>query len=546
MEFLPVMAAAMAISLVVIPLMVRHAVRFGLVDEPDPRKVHHMPVPRVGGAGIVLGALIPVGVALRDEPLMLTYIFGAVVLTVFGLWDDRKELGHYVKFVGQIIAVVPVVYIGDLYVSHFPLVGEGAVPEAVARAFTLIALVGMINAMNHSDGLDGLAGGEALLSLGVLGFLFFLSGALPALIVVVATIGGVFGFLRYNTHPAGVFMGDAGSQFLGFTIGFLLILLTQQADPSLSPAVVLLIVGLPIADILVVFWKRARSGKNWFRATRNHVHHRLLHLGFMHHEAVILIYVVQLFFLAAAIWLRHAPDGYLLAVYLGVCLLLFGGMALAERRAWRFEPFWRGQRWLSACDATGFYWRVRAPRRLLEYGIPLYLVASSLRVGEIPTDAAATASVLFALLLMARLSNLRLHASVRSALVFAASAVVIYLSHDYLELPSLAGMAEAFVLVLFALSIVVAMRYSPRRRKREFVPTATDFLVIIMLVLAIVAQGDYLEFGVPGLAGMIFATGVVFYGCELLITERREHRHLLDLATLLAMAILTTKGLLSL
>lgn len=546
MEFLPVMAMAMAISLVVIPVMVRHAVRLGLVDQPDPRKVHRLPVPRVGGAGIVMGALIPVAVVLRDEPLMLTYILGAVVLAVFGLWDDRKELGHYVKFIGQFIAVVPVVYLGDLYVTNFPLIGEGVIPEYMARAFTLIALVGMINAMNHSDGLDGLAGGEALLTLGVLGFLFFLSGASPALIVVVATIGGVFGFLRYNTHPAGVFMGDAGSQFLGFTIGFLLILLTQQADPSLSPTVVLLIVGLPIADILVVFWKRATSGSNWFRASRNHVHHRLLHLGFLHHEAVILIYLVQLLFLAAAIWLRHAPDAYLLAVYLGVCLLLFGGMSLAERRAWRFEPIWRGQGWMSSVGADGFYWRVRTPRRVLEYGIPLYLVASSLHVDEIPLDAAATASVLFAVLLLARLGNLRLHASLRSALVFAASAVIIYLSHDYLELPSPAGMAEAFVLVLFAISIVVAMRYSPRRRRREFVPTATDFLVVIMLVLAVVAQGDYLDSGVPGLAGMIFTIGVVFYGCELLITERREHRHLLDLATLLAMAILTTKGLMSL
>jgi len=545
MEFLPVLAMAMAISLVVIPLMVRHAVRLGLIDQPDPRKVHHLPIPRVGGAGIVLGALIPVGVALRDEPLMLTYILGAIVLTLFGLWDDRKELGHYVKFIGQFAAVVPVVYVGDLYVTHFPFVGEGVIPEATARAFTLIALVGMINAMNHSDGLDGLAGGEALLSLGVLGFLFFLSGASPALIVVVATIGGVFGFLRYNTHPAGVFMGDAGSQFLGFTIGFLLILLTQQAEPSLSPAVVLLIVGLPVADILVVFWKRATSGRNWFRATRNHVHHRLLQLGFLHHEAVILIYLIQLLFLVAAIWLRHAPDAYLLGVYLGVCLVLFGGMSLAERRAWRFEPIWRGQGWMSAGGADGFHWRVRAPRRFLEYGIPLYLIASSLRVDKIPVDAATTASVLFAVLLLARLSNLRLHASVRSALVFAASTVVIYLSHDYLELPALAGMVEGCVLALFAVSIVAAMRYSPRRRKREFVPTAMDFLVVIALVLAIVAQGNYLEFGVPGLAGMIFATGVVFYGCELLITERREHRHLLDLATLLAMAILTTKGLLT-
>ena len=281
MDSLILFVAAMVVSMTIVPIMMHIAPRIGMVDLPDPRKVHVIPIPRVGGVGIVIGALIPIIFWLPFEPLIISYIFGCFVLLVFGVWDDSCELGHYVKFFGQFLAVLPVVYYADLYVSILPLVGE--IPESVGKIFTVIAIVGMVNAINHSDGLDGLAGGMSMLSLACIGYFMYLADDMSMFLLVVSVMGGVFGFLRFNSHPAKVFMGDGGSQFLGFTLGYLAIVLTQVSNPALSPALPLLFLGLPIVDILAVFYLRISGGMNWFKATRNHIHHRLLDLGLTHY-----------------------------------------------------------------------------------------------------------------------------------------------------------------------------------------------------------------------------------------------------------------------
>ena len=296
MNTLLALVAAMAISMMLIPIMVRLAPRLGLMDRPDVRKVHTNLVPRVGGIGIVVGALVVILFLLPLDGINRAYVLGALVLFVFGLWDDSSEIGHYPKFIGQSIAVAIVIFYGDLHVVFFPFVPGGEIPSTVGIPFTFMALIGMINAINHSDGLDGLAGGESLFSLGAIALLAFLADGVIALTIALTVIGGIFGFLRFNTHPARVFMGDSGSQFLGYTLGVLVILLTQKVDPDLSPTVVLLLLGLPVMDILVVLAKRIRARLNWFRATRNHVHHRLLDLGFIHQESVIIIYSLQMVF----------------------------------------------------------------------------------------------------------------------------------------------------------------------------------------------------------------------------------------------------------
>ena len=216
--YLIVALMGMAVSMAITPLMMRLAPYIGMVDLPDPRKVHSTPVPRVGGVGIVIGALLPLLIWLPFDDLTLSFLIGSSVLLVFGVWDDVSELDHYVKFVGQFIAAGIIVYYGDLYVVHFPFMGGNLLPEWVGRPFTVIAIVGMMNAINHSDGLDGLAGGESLLSLAAIIYLAFLYDSSVMVIIASATIGGVFGFLRFNSHPARVFMGDGGSQFLGFSI----------------------------------------------------------------------------------------------------------------------------------------------------------------------------------------------------------------------------------------------------------------------------------------------------------------------------------------
>ena len=111
---------ALVVSVTLIPLMMRVAPWLGMVDQPDARKVHTIPTPRVGGVGIVIGSLLPIALWVPIDNSILAYLFGALVLLVFGLWDDSRELGHYVKFIGQFIAVLAVVYYGDVYVRTLP------------------------------------------------------------------------------------------------------------------------------------------------------------------------------------------------------------------------------------------------------------------------------------------------------------------------------------------------------------------------------------------------------------------------------------------
>ena len=210
------------------------------------------------------------------------------------------------------------------------------------KPFTVFALVGAINAVNHSDGLDGLAAGECMLSLIALATLGFLAGSTLVMGLALAAVGGLLGFLRYNSHPARVFMGDSGSQVLGFTVAFLTIYLTQVADTALSAALPLLLLGVPIADILAVLYQRIAGGMNWFKASRNHVHHRLLDLGFRHYETVIIIYSIQASLVVSAVLLRYQSDSTIAAVYLLVAAALFAVLTLAERSGWRHDDYARG------------------------------------------------------------------------------------------------------------------------------------------------------------------------------------------------------------
>ncbi|MEQ9379688.1 MAG: MraY family glycosyltransferase, partial [Pirellulales bacterium] len=337
MNGLVFLVLGVVLSSLAIPVAIRLAPLLGMVDEPDARKVHVAPIPRVGGVGIALGTLVPLAVLMPWDPLLQAFVIGSLTLFIFGAWDDAVELSHWVKFVGQFAAAITVVFYGGLWVERFPFLGGEVLSPEIGKPFTVFAMVGVINAINHSDGLDGLAGGEALLSLIVIGFLAVAADDSFGVVLSCAVAGGILGFLRFNTHPAQIFMGDAGSQVIGFALGFLAVYLTQIAHPALSPALPLLLIGLPIADINAVFYLRITGGMNWFRATRNHIHHRLLDLGFEHYETVIIIYSVQALLAGSAVLLQYTSDWLVCLMYFGTVVLLFTFLTLAERRKLRFQ-----------------------------------------------------------------------------------------------------------------------------------------------------------------------------------------------------------------
>ena len=531
---------ALAVSMLLIPVMIRLAPHIGMIDKPDPRKVHAAPIPRAGGIGIVLGALLPMVIVLPFSDVMISFYLGSAILLVFGVWDDIAELGHYVKFIGQFAAAILVVYYGGVVVETFPFMDMEPLPPSIGKPFTVIALVGMINAINHSDGLDGLAGGESLMSLAGILYLASQAQGFETMVMVVAVMGGVFGFLRFNSHPARVFMGDGGSQFLGFALGVLAVLLTQRDNPALSPMLPLLVLGLPIADILVVFWKRARAGGSWFRATKNHVHHRLLELGFHHYESVAVIYTLQAALVFAAVSLPYAGDGALLTIYLGVCIALFMLLRRAEAAGWRVHAAGdpgRIARFLSECRGNPKVQLI--PKRIVAAAVALFMLAGAFGVSRVPADLAVIAAVLALALLVRLVLGYRVWFLMLRLLIFMAIALVVYLCTRYPAegMLGLASLEYAFFGIL-ALAIIVSVRLVETERFRV---TPLDYLVVLIaLALALVPEASRQA---SGAVEMALHAILLFYGAELAMRQMQSRWNFFTGAMLVSIATVAVRGL---
>lgn len=534
---------AVAVSMLVIPLVRRFAPRLGLVDMPDPRKVHTVPIPRVGGWGITLGTLVPIALVFSPDPLLRSFLIGWSVLFVFGVWDDARTIGHWPKFVGQIAAVGLVVFYGDLWVSRIPFL-EVTLPAAIGKPLTMFALIGVINAVNHSDGLDGLAGGESILSLIALAIIGYMSGSDLVLGIALASIGGILGFLRYNSHPAYVFMGDCGSQVLGFTLGFLVVYLTQQANTAISAASPLFILGLPIADIISVLYLRISGGMNWFKATRNHVHHRLMDVGFDHYETVVIIYLIQALLVISAVLARFESDISVTLIYAAVIGSLFYALGRAERTGWRVRRARGAESKLARAMAGLKESRVLTggSLALITMLAPTVMLLSAVSVAHIPSDFSATA----ALLAFVPAIQLLWPQAFRPALLrLTIYATAIFPAYLLISSPSSAPASIQFLsiaaIVVLAAAIAVYVIFSKTQR---FGSTPTDYLVVFGLA-ALMVWGSIEANSRNVVEAVLFAT-VLMYGCEIIVgvDVSGPNRRVLQYSTLGALLILALRGIL--
>ena len=304
------------VTILAMPISINLARKANILDIPDERKVHSAPIPRIGGTAMVLGAFLPIVLWAPLDQFVKSVLIGSGLVVLFGLIDDIKHIGFKPKFAGQIAAALIVIFYGGLKIQTFGMLApEGfLLPDWISIPLTLIAVVAVTNAINLSDGLDGLAGGISLLSFLCAGYLAYLCDFQSLEIMSVAMIGAIFGLLRYNTYPAVVFMGDSGSQLLGFFAITISLSLTQRCS-QLSPVLPLFIIGLPVIDTLWVFVRRISLRKSPFVADKKHLHHKLLRLGLYHSESVILIYMLHAVFVCMAFIFRSKSDWFLLILY---------------------------------------------------------------------------------------------------------------------------------------------------------------------------------------------------------------------------------------
>jgi len=305
-------------ALYILPKLAGIATKIGLLDHPNSRKVHLTPKPLVGGIGIAIGLSISTLLVFPYLNLRGFYT-GAILLVLIGFLDDFSEVNHRLKFVLQVFAALCIVFIGKTVLSSFgDLLAFGNITLGVLSIpLTIFCTVGVINAVNMIDGLDGLAGGVSLISLMAFSVLSYINNQIELVFLSVALIGAVIAFLKYNWHPARLFMGDAGSIFLGFSLAFLSIAITQKADGIVPPVAPLLILAVPITDTVTIMMKRLLNRKNPFKADRYHLHHILVRLGIEKRNSVkVILSAVTLFALIATIGtVLQIPEYILFSVF---------------------------------------------------------------------------------------------------------------------------------------------------------------------------------------------------------------------------------------
>jgi len=338
MEFAVSFLLGVFLTVICIHSLRTYAGSLGLVDLPSPRKHQVRAVPRVGGIGIALSGIAATVLFVESLPVQVPFVLACIVILIVGVVDDKIELNYKYKLLTQIIAISICVFAGFRF-HYFPFFGVDELPTWLSIVVTYLFLLGVTNAVNLSDGLDGLAGGCTLITLGAIAVLSIGTGDGFILPIALAIMGGIFGFLRYNSYPATLFMGDAGSQFLGFSVGFLAMHLVNDTNTALSPSLPFLLVGLPMIDTVAVFIRRLLLKRSPFIGDRQHLHHRLLDRGLTHAETVSVIYLVQSALVGFAYFARYESDILLVGVLIGVGSLFVGVIYLMETRNLRIEQF---------------------------------------------------------------------------------------------------------------------------------------------------------------------------------------------------------------
>ena len=326
------MGLSFLISFLLVPAAGWLAARFGAVDHPAERKAHSFPTPYFGGLAIYLAFAAVVIQNFYFSIELKGVALGGTIIFIVGLVDDVWNISARVKLLSQVIAVgILIKY--NVYISFLPDTWWGYVGELL---LTGIWVIGITNAFNFIDGLDGLAAGSATINAMFFGLVALLTGQKFMMFLSVALMGSCMGFLPYNLRrlkPAGIFMGDAGSNFLGFTLAGIGIMGDWGRGDLIDIVVPVLILGVPIFDTTLTTVVRVWSGQmktfnQWIAFTgRDHFHHRLADLGLGNRKSVLVIYTVTAWAGLSALLMKDASGFYTIlgVMQSGIIFLLIGG-----------------------------------------------------------------------------------------------------------------------------------------------------------------------------------------------------------------------------
>lgn len=349
---------AAAVSLLLTPWVRRLAVRQGVVDHPgEARRVHTRVTPRWGGLAIAAGFFLSLSaLALLDSGALKAFsadinrvrviVIGGGAMLLLGACDDARGANAWQKLIVQIPAALLLVLSGfGFRIIELPW---GGVVEIGLWGDVLAVLwvVGVTNAINLIDGLDGLAAGVCLIALGAIFVLAVANASLVMAVVCVCLAGALLGFLVYNVHPASIFMGDAGSLFVGYVVAASSVMANFKSQTTVALGLPIMLLGLPLADTIFAIFRRTLRSRSPFTADKEHIHHRLLSRGLSHRAAVWVMWGVAALCAVATILIESLGSRWVFwGALVYVLLALLGGRWLGYLQVGRWrEEFQQGRR----------------------------------------------------------------------------------------------------------------------------------------------------------------------------------------------------------
>ncbi|MBE7062574.1 MAG: undecaprenyl/decaprenyl-phosphate alpha-N-acetylglucosaminyl 1-phosphate transferase [Clostridia bacterium] len=331
-----ILLLAFAVSFIITfastPFVKQIAEKVDIVDKPDEaRRVHKKPIPLLGGLAMFYGFIISVILFGPSDSNIRGMVLGALVILVVGIIDDARQLSAKVKLPFQILAAV-ILILHDVRIDVISVPGFISDSGVLHLGFwgiplTLIWVVGVTNAVNLIDGLDGLAAGVSSISCMSLLCISLIVGEYEVALITAALTGACFGFLPYNFNPAKIFMGDTGSTFLGFILASVSIMGLFKSYAVISVAVPFLVLGLPLFDTGFAILRRMKAGKPIMSPDREHLHHRVLDMGFSQKKTVSIIYLMCTVLGLCAVVM--VSNGILQALLLILCVI--AAVLLASR-----------------------------------------------------------------------------------------------------------------------------------------------------------------------------------------------------------------------
>ena len=325
-------ALALVIAYITTPIAVRVAWRIGAIDTPRARGLHTFPTPRLGGLAILVAVAVSALIFLDPNQETQGILGGAIVIALVGAADDLLDLSADVKLLGQILAAVIPVAAG-VRVEDFtlPFVGRVELGDLSYPA-TVAGMVGVMNIVNFIDGVDGLAAGICTIAAITFGVIALSLDRGPAGILAAITAGAALGFLRHGFHPASIFLGDSGSNLLGYLLAVIAVQGALKTNAVVALVFPLIVLAVPILDGSFVIAKRIKYGRPVYLADRSHFHHRFYNKGFSPQRTVLYLYSWTCVLAALALALRFVPysdDAGHFNTGWTLVLLAFGALAIA-------------------------------------------------------------------------------------------------------------------------------------------------------------------------------------------------------------------------